>query len=97
MTRATGGVAAGLTFPVEVLMKSAPASMASQEARDTLSSVASSAVSRITLRCAGPQASGPPHLLVDLAVPAGQERTPVDDHVHLVGARRDRVGARRPA
>ena len=38
-------------------MKSAPASMASQEARATLSRVASSPVSRITLRWAGPQAS----------------------------------------
>ena len=38
-------------------MKSAPASMASHDARATLSSVASSPVSRITFRCAGPQAS----------------------------------------
>ena len=52
----TGGVAAGLTLPVEVLMKSAPASMASHEARRTLSRVRSSPVSRITLRWAGPQA-----------------------------------------
>src|SRR5215831_1210396 len=57
MTSATGGVAAGCTFPVEVLMKSAPASITSQEARDTLSSVTSSPVSSITLRCALPQAS----------------------------------------
>ena len=53
----TPQVAAGDTLPVEVLMKSAPASMASQEARLTLSSVASSPVSRMTLRCARPQAS----------------------------------------
>ena len=45
-----GGVAAGVTFPVEVLMKSAPAIIASQDARETLSSVASSPVSRITFR-----------------------------------------------
>src|SRR3984957_741778 len=57
MTSATGGVAAGDTFPVEVLMKSAPDSMVSHEARATLSSVASSPVSRMTLRWAGPQAS----------------------------------------
>jgi hypothetical protein len=50
MTRVTGSVAAGLTLPVEVLMKSAPASMASHDARRTLSSVTSSPVSRITLR-----------------------------------------------
>ena len=37
ITRATGGVAATGTLPVEVLMKSAPASMASQLARRTLS------------------------------------------------------------
>jgi hypothetical protein len=37
MTIVTGSVAAGLTLPVEVLMKSAPASMASQDARLTLS------------------------------------------------------------
>src|SRR5580704_14614847 len=57
MTRATGGVAAGVTLPVEVLLKSAPAIMASQEARATLSRVASSPVSRMTLRRAGAQAS----------------------------------------
>src|SRR5215475_15005895 len=56
MTRVTGSVAAGATLPVEVLMKSAPASIASQEARRTLSSVPSSPVSRITFRCASPQA-----------------------------------------
>ncbi len=37
MTRVTGGVAAGSTLPVEVLMKSPPASIASQLARRTLS------------------------------------------------------------
>ena len=56
MTSVTGSVAAGVTLPVEVLMKSAPASMASQDARRTLSSVPSSPVSRITLRCAPPHA-----------------------------------------
>src|ERR1017187_10458902 len=57
ITSATGGVAAGDTFPVDVLMKSAPDSMASHEARATLSKVTSSPVSRITLRCAAPHAS----------------------------------------
>src|SRR5215468_542944 len=56
MTKVTGSVAAGATLPVEVLMKSAPASIASQDARRTLSSVPSSPVSRITFRCASPQA-----------------------------------------
>ncbi|GAA3125921.1 hypothetical protein GCM10020001_053700 [Nonomuraea salmonea] len=37
MMSVTGGVAAGDTLPVEVLMKSAPASIASQDARRTLS------------------------------------------------------------
>ena len=37
MTSVTGSVAAGATLPVEVLMKSPPASIASQDARRTLS------------------------------------------------------------
>jgi hypothetical protein len=37
ITRVTGGVAAGCTLPVEVLMKSPPASIPIQEARRTLS------------------------------------------------------------
>ena len=37
ITKVTGSVAAGCTLPVEVLMKSAPASMASQLTRRTLS------------------------------------------------------------
>ena len=53
----TGSVAAGLTLPVEVLMKSAPAAIARTLARRTLSYVSSSPVSRITLRWASPQAS----------------------------------------
>ena len=57
ITSATGGVAAGVILPVEVLMKSPPASSASQDARRTLSRVASSPVSRITLRWAGPHAA----------------------------------------
>src|SRR5690606_41789237 len=42
MTIVTGSVAAGEILPVLVLMKSAPASIASQDARRTLSYVASS-------------------------------------------------------
>ena len=57
ITRVTGGVAASATLPVEVLMKSAPPAIASHDARRTLSSVASSPVSRITLRWARPQAA----------------------------------------
>ncbi len=48
MTSETGRVAAGWILPVEVLMKSAPAAMASTLARRTLSRVPSSPVSRIT-------------------------------------------------
>ena len=57
MQSVTGSVAAGLILPVEVLMKSAPAAIASSDARRTLSYVPSSPVSRITFRCASPQAS----------------------------------------
>ena len=57
MQSVTGSVAAGLTFPVDVLMKSAPAAIAISEARRTLSYVPSSPVSRMTLRCASPHAS----------------------------------------
>ena len=57
ITRLTGRVAAGLTLPVEVLMKSAPAAIARIDARRTLSYVSSSPVSRMTLRCVSPQAS----------------------------------------
>ena len=37
ITKVTGSVAAGETLPVEVLMKSPPASIASHDARRTLS------------------------------------------------------------
>ena len=57
MQSVTGSVAAGLTLPVDVLMKSAPAAIASSDARRTLSYVPSSPVSRITFRCAAPHAS----------------------------------------
>ena len=56
ITNATGPVAAGLILPVEVLMKSPPASRASQLARRTLSNVTNSPVSRMTFRCAVPHA-----------------------------------------
>jgi hypothetical protein len=57
ITNVTGGVAEVESFPVEVLMKSAPAAIASSEARRTLSYVPSSPVSRITFRCLSPTAS----------------------------------------
>src|SRR5215217_6530676 len=57
MTSCTGSVAAPGSFPVDVLMKSPPAAIASSDARRTLSYVPSSATSRITFRCARPHAS----------------------------------------
>lgn len=45
-----GGVAFTATLPVDVLMKSAPPIMPSQEARRMLSYVESSPVSKMTLR-----------------------------------------------
>ena len=55
MTSTTGAVAAGVILPVDVLMKSAPASMASQEARRTLSRVCNSPVSKMTFKWVSPQ------------------------------------------
>lgn len=52
ISRVLAGVALTATLPVEVLMKSAPASMPSQEARRMLSYVASSPFSKMTLRWA---------------------------------------------
>src|SRR5918996_3422027 len=57
MHRAPACVALEAIFPVEVLMKSAPAAMASMEALRTWSYDPSSPISRITFRCAVPQAS----------------------------------------
>ena len=48
ISRVFAGVALTATLPVEVLMKSAPASMPSQEARRMLSYVESSPVSKMT-------------------------------------------------
>ena len=48
MTNVTGSVAAGLIFPVEVFIKSAPAAMAISLANLTLSKFPSSPVSKIT-------------------------------------------------
>ena len=57
MVRLTGSVAFTASFPVEVLMKSAPAIMQTRLARPTFLSVPSSTVARIVFRCAAPQAS----------------------------------------
>ena len=57
ITRPTGSVAFTASFPVDVLMKSAPAIMATRLARATLRRVRRSPVPRITFRCDSPQAS----------------------------------------
>ena len=57
MTSATGIVALTLSLPVDVLMKSEPAIIATIEARPTLRSVLRSPVPRIVFMCAGPQAA----------------------------------------
>ena len=53
----TGSVALTASFPVEVLMKSAPAIMQTRLARATLRRVTSSPVARIALTWASPQAA----------------------------------------
>ena len=88
----TGRVAAGWTLPVEVLMKSAPAVIASQRGPPDVV---------VGLQLAGLEdhlqvrraAVGAParladrdDLVVHVEVAAGQERAPVDHHVDLVGA-----------
>ncbi len=55
MTSETGSVAFTLSLPVDVLIKSAPAIIATQLARATLRSVIRSPVPRIAFMCAGPQ------------------------------------------
>src|SRR5216117_872302 len=57
MTTPTGRVAFTVSLPVDVLMKSAPAIMATWLARATFTSVARSPVPRITFMWASPQAS----------------------------------------
>ena len=57
ITNVTGKVAAGLIFPVEVLIKSAPAKIAISLAFRTLSNEPNSPVSKITFRREFPQAS----------------------------------------
>ena len=57
MTTPTGSTALMGSLPVDVLMKSAPAIIATMLARATLVSVASSPVPRIAFMRARPQAS----------------------------------------
>src|SRR5947207_311354 len=57
MTTPTGSVALTGSLPVDVLMKSAPAIIATWLARATFASVARSPLPRITFMCAGPHAS----------------------------------------
>ncbi len=57
MTRLTGSVALTASLPVEVLMKSEPAIIATIEARPTSRRLPSSPVARIAFMCASPQAA----------------------------------------
>src|SRR5205814_749104 len=57
ITTPTGSVALTGSLPVDVLMKSAPAIIATWLARATCASVARSPLPRITFMCAGPHAS----------------------------------------
>ena len=57
MTRLNGSVAFTPSLPVDVLMKSEPAIIATMLARATLPSVASSPVARMLFMCASPHAS----------------------------------------
>ena len=89
MTRLTGSVALTSSLPVEVLMKSAPAIIATMQARATLRSVFRSPVARIAFRCAAPQASRKARDLVVERLPvAGQHMRAGDDDVDLARRRR---------
>ena len=57
ITRLTGSVAFTASLPVEVLMKSEPAIIATIEARPTSRRLPSSPVARIVFMCAWPQAA----------------------------------------
>ncbi len=57
ITSETGSVAFTVSFPVDVLMKSAPAIIATQLARATFLNVSKSPVPRIAFICAAPHAS----------------------------------------
>ncbi len=89
MQSVTGSVAAGLTLPVDVLMKSAPAAIARSDARRTLSYVAELAGLEDHLQVRDPaRLLDADDLVDDLRVAAREERAPVDHHVDLVGAER---------
>lgn len=64
-------VALILSFPVEVLMKSAPAIIQTIDARATFLRLPNSPVAKIVLRCASPQAER--NALTSLKVPASFE------------------------
>ena len=90
MQSVTGSVAAGLTFPVEVLMKSAPAAIAMQ--RRAADVVVRAELARLEDHLEVRVAARLLHaddLVEDLRVAAREERAAVDDHVDLVGAELD--------
>ena len=89
MTSVTGRVAACGSFPVEVLMKSAPAAIASRSAADV---VVRAELAHFEDHLQVGVAAGLldlHDLVVHLGVAAGEECAAVDHHVHLVGAHVD--------
>ena len=92
MTKPTGSVALVGSFPVEVLMKSAPAIMATKLARATLRSVSRSPVPRMTFICAEPAGLFERGNLVVKGLPfAAKHMSAGDDHIDIIGSRFDRT------
>ena len=92
MTKPTGNVAFVASFPVDVLMKSAPAIMATMLARATLRSVSRSPVPRITFMCAEPQAALKVAISSNRCLPLAAENVSAsNDYVDFVGAGLDRA------
>ena len=93
MTSVTGSVAAGCTLPVEVLMKSPPASIASQRraADVVVGRQLAGLEDHLEVGARRRPAFDRDDLVEDLQVAAGEERAAVDHHVDLVGAGLDGV------
>src|SRR5437762_103549 len=90
MTTPTGSVAFTASLPVDVLMKSAPAIMATWLARATFTRVARSPVPRITFMWASPQACRKARTSSYGLPRSGQRVRARDHHVDLLRPRGDR-------
>ena len=90
ITSATGSVAALGSLPVDVLMKSAPAAIASSDgaAHVVVGAELAGLEDHLEVRVAA-RLLHAHDLVVDLRVAAGEERAAVDHHVDLVGAELD--------